>query len=152
MANPDFNRYMPGPFDRSESDAMIDRFEAQFDQDGFGMWALELVEEARFIGCVGLAARKSLPFSPCVEIGWRISPQFWNRGYATEGAQAVLDFGLGSLALDEVVSFTVPDNLASRRVMEKIGMIRDPDGDFDHPALKPGHPLRPHILYRIKRP
>ena len=81
-----------------------------------------------------------------------ILPRFWNHGYATEGALALLRFGFEEVGLEEIVSFTVADNLASRRVMEKIGMVHDPDGDFEHPGLEPGHPLRPHILYRIKRP
>ena len=152
MADPEFNRYMPGPFDRSESDAMIERFEEHFKIEGFGMWALELPGQVPFIGCTGLTVpRTDLPFCPCVEIGWRIVSQFWNHGYATEAAKASLQFGFEQLGLDEIVSFTVADNLASRRVMEKIGMSRDTEGDFEHPALAEGHPLRPHILYRKQR-
>jgi ribosomal-protein-alanine N-acetyltransferase len=152
MADPAFNRYMPGPFDRAESDVMVDRFRERFEIDGFSMWVAELPGEARFIGCVGLnIPRTPLPCGPCVEIGWRIVPRFWNHGYATEGALALLRFGFDEVGLDEIVSFTVADNLASRRVMEKIGMVRDLDGDFGHPALAEGHPLRTHILYRIQR-
>lgn len=151
MADPEFNRYMPGPFSRSRSNSMLDQFQTHFEKNGFGIWAVELKETTQFIGCIGLAIRENLPFSPCVEIGWRIRPRFWNQGYATEGALAALDLGLGPLKLGEIVSFTVPENLASLRVMEKIGMMRDPEGDFDHPNLEPGHPLRRHVLYRIKR-
>jgi RimJ/RimL family protein N-acetyltransferase len=152
MADVEFNRYMPGPFDRSESDAMIEHFQDNFETEGFGMWALELPGKTPFIGCVGLTVpRTALPFCPCVEIGWRIAPRLWNHGYATEGALAALRFGFEQAELDEIVSFTVPDNLASCRVMEKIGMRHDPDGDFEHPGLVEGHPLRAHILYRIKR-
>ncbi|PXF20885.1 MAG: GNAT family N-acetyltransferase, partial [Methanobacteriota archaeon] len=136
MADAEFNRYMPGPFDRSESDAMIEQFEGNFEIDGFGMWALELPGKTPFIGCIGLTVpRTALPFCPCVEIGWRIAPRFLNHGYATEGALAALRFGFEQAELDEIVSFTVPDNLASRRVMEKIRMRRDSEGDFEHPAL-----------------
>ena len=88
-------------------------------------------------------------FTPCVEIGWRLAAPYWGRGYATEGARAALAVGFETLGLGEIVSVTVPANLRSRRVMEKIGMTRDPADDFDHPALSEGHPLRRHVLYRI---
>ena len=153
MASPDFNRYMPGPFDRAESDAMFNQIQEHLALHGFGLWALELPGEASFIGSVGLTIpRVKMPFSPCVEIGWRIHPRHWNRGYATEAAEASVHHGFNELELDEVVSFTVSENLSSRRVMEKIGMTRDPEGDFEHPGLKEGHPLRPHVLYRMKSP
>lgn len=87
---------------------------------------------------------------PAVEIGWRLAADHWNQGYASEGARAVLDFGFTCLGLDEIVSFTVPLNLRSRRVMEKIGMTRSPAEDFDHPLAPEGHPLRRHVLYRIR--
>jgi RimJ/RimL family protein N-acetyltransferase len=87
-----------------------------------------------------------------VEIGWRLATRFWNQGLATEGARAVLRFGFVTLGLEEIVSFTTTDNLASRRVMEKIGMRRDPADEFDHPGLGEGHPLRRHVLYRITSP
>ena len=90
-------------------------------------------------------------FTPCVEIGWRLAAAFWNRGYATEGARAALAFGFEQLGLDEIVSYTVPGNVRSRRVMEKIGMVHDPGGDFEHPLLPPGHHLSRHVLYRLKR-
>jgi len=152
MADPEFNRYMPGPFDREESDAMYARNLSHFEAKGFGIWAVELPGQAAFIGSLGLVIPRSpLPFCPCVEIGWRILPRYWGCGYATEGALAALRYGFEELDLDEIVSFTVPENLASRRVMEKIGMTRDPDGDFEHPALAEGHPLRPHVLYRVNR-
>src|SRR5262249_31823228 len=89
--------------------------------------------------------------TPCVEIGWRLAAEYWNRGYATEGARAALDFGFKILQLEEVVSFTVPGNIRSQRVMEKIGMTHSPSDDFDHPLLPEGHPLRRHVLYRIGR-
>ena len=88
-------------------------------------------------------------FTPCVEIGWRLAAPYWGRGYATEGARAALAVGFETLGLGEIVSSTVPGNLRSRRVMEKIGMARDPADDFDHPALPEGHRLRRHVLYRI---
>src|SRR5262249_46282144 len=91
-------------------------------------------------------------FTPCVEIGWRLSADHWGRGYATEGAAAALAFGFNVLGLPQVVSFTAAPNLRARRVMEKIGMKHDPEDDFDHPSLSEGHPLRRHVLYRVVSP
>jgi RimJ/RimL family protein N-acetyltransferase len=91
-------------------------------------------------------------FTPCVEVGWRFRPQFWGRGYATEAARLALDYGFNTLKLSEIVSFTAVDNQRSRRVMERIGMRRDPAGDFDHPRVPEGHPLRRHVLYRLTAP
>lgn len=87
---------------------------------------------------------------PCVEIGWRIAYAHWDKGIATEGARAALDAAFGELALPEVVSFTVTDNTRSRRVMERLGMHHDPREDFDHPGIEEGHPLRRHVLYRVR--
>jgi ribosomal-protein-alanine N-acetyltransferase len=87
-------------------------------------------------------------FTPCVEIGWRLAAEFWNRGYATEAAREAMRFGFEELRLTEIVSLTVPANLPSRRVMEKIGMVRNPDDDFDHPLVPEGNPMRQHVLYR----
>jgi RimJ/RimL family protein N-acetyltransferase len=102
---------------------------------------------------VGLSVpRFHAHFTPCVEIGWRLSAEYWGRGYATEGAKAALSFGFDELQLVEIVSYTVPDNVRSRRVMERIGMTHDAAGDFDHPVLPEGHRLRRHVLYRIARP
>jgi RimJ/RimL family protein N-acetyltransferase len=110
------------------------------------------VGAAPFVGFVGLAVpRFDSPFMPCVEIGWRLAAEHWGRGYATEGARAALDFGFQRLSLDEIVSYTVPDNVRSRRVMEKIGMTHRSDEDFDHPLLPQGHRLRRHVLYRLAR-
>ena len=89
-------------------------------------------------------------FTPCVEIAWRLARPFWGRGYATEAAAAALAFAFESLRLDQVVAFTTPDNVASRRVMERLGMARDPRDDFEHPLLPEGHVLRPHVLYRAR--
>jgi ribosomal-protein-alanine N-acetyltransferase len=114
------------------------------------MWAVEVPGAAQFIGFVGLMrATFAAPFTPAVEIGWRLARPYWNRGYATEGARAVLTFAFDTLRLPEVVSFTAAINLPSRRVMEKLGMRHDPAEDFDHPRVPAGSPVRRHVLYRI---
>jgi len=119
---------------------------------GFGFWAIEVPGEAEFAGFTGLAVpRFTSHFTPCVEIGWRIAHEHWGRGYAPEAARAALAHGFEGLGLDEIVSFTAVANLRSRRVMEKLGMSRDPADDFEHPSLAPGHPLRRHVLYRVRR-
>jgi RimJ/RimL family protein N-acetyltransferase len=145
-------QFMPACLSRAESDRVVDRIEAQFETHGFGLFAVELRQKKDFIGFLGLSAPDfEACFTPCVEIGWRIAAEHWNQGLATEGARAVLDQAFGALGLREIVSFTMPANIASRRVMEKIGMSRTPQDDFDHPQLTQGHPLRRHVLYRIDR-
>ena len=136
-----------------ESDALASRIQEHFERHGFGLWAVEIPDATTFAGFIGLSIPGfGAPFTPCVEIGWRLAPAYWGRGYATEGARAVLNFAFSELRLDEVVSFTVPGNLPSRRVMEKIGMVHDPADDFDLP-VRPGGPRpRRHVLYRITRP
>jgi RimJ/RimL family protein N-acetyltransferase len=152
-ADPRVMEYIPGLLDRAESDAFADRIDRAFDDQGFGLWAVEVRGEGEFVGFVGLARPAfDAPFTPCVEVGWRLARKAWGRGYATEGARAALAFGFERLGLPEIVSFTVPANRRSRRVMEKLGMARDPSEDFDHPRLAEGHRLRRHVLYRIARP
>ena len=134
-----------GPvMDRAESDAFMDRIEQRFDEHGFGLWCVELDGES--IGFTGL----SVPwFRDGVEVGWRIRSACWGHGYAPEAARAVLAVAFDDVGLDEVISFTAAINAKSRRVMEKIGLTRDPDADFEHPSVPEGSPLRPHVLYRI---
>ncbi|HEY4776568.1 MAG TPA: GNAT family N-acetyltransferase, partial [Candidatus Acidoferrales bacterium] len=123
-----------------------------FKKHGFGLFAAELRKDQTFIGFVGVAVPSfKAHFTPCVEIGWRLSADYWGRGLATEGATAVVKYAFEDLALDALVSFTVPKNIRSRRVMEKIGMTRDASDDFDHPDLPERHPLRRHVLYRLRR-
>jgi RimJ/RimL family protein N-acetyltransferase len=143
--------FLPFQVDRETSDALAARIEAHFDAHGFGLWAVEVPGVAPFAGFVGLSVpRFEAHFTPCVEIGWRLAAEHWGRGYAAEGARAALRFGFEVAKLREIVSFTVPANQRSRRVMEKLGMTRDPADDFDHPALAAGDPLRRHVLYRIR--
>ena len=142
--------FFPSRLSRVESDALADRIQEHFREQGFGLWAIEIPDVAPFIGFAGLTVpRFSARFTPCVEVGWRLAFEHWGRGYATEAARLALAYGFGSLALSEVVSFTSTGNHRSRAVMERLGMRRDPADDFDHPALPDSHPLRRHVLYRI---
>ena len=151
-ADPEVMEYFPAPLTRRESDAMIDRMERGFDEHGYGLWALEVRETGRFIGFTGLVwQRFDAPFLPALEVGWRLARDAWGKGYATEAARESLRFGFDELDLEEIVSFTVPANERSRRVMERLGMRHSPDEDFEHPRVPPGHPLRRHVLYRLSR-
>ena len=144
--------HFPGTLTPAESDDLAARIGDHFAEHGFGAWAVEARGAAGFVGFVGLSIpRFRAHFTPCVEIGWRLAREHWGRGYAPEAARAALAFGFERLGLDQIVSFTVPANLKSRRVMEKIGMRRDPGDDFDHPSLPAGHRLRRHVLYRLNR-
>jgi RimJ/RimL family protein N-acetyltransferase len=144
--------HFPGVLSREESDALAARIEESLERRGFGLWAVEIPDVTSFAGFVGLSFPGfEAPFTPCVEIGWRLAFAHWGAGYATEGARAVRDFAFAQLGLDEIVSFTVPDNVRSRRVMEKLGMTHDPADDFDHPAHPDGHRLRRHVLYRLAK-
>lgn len=146
-------RFLPRALDRAESDALADRIERHFERHGFGLWAVETRAGEPFVGFVGLQIPGfEADFTPCVEIGWRLGRASWGRGFATEAAAAALRFAFSDLALPEVVSFTVPGNRRSRAVMERLGMRRDPAENFEHPGLAPGHPLRAHVLYRLRAP
>jgi RimJ/RimL family protein N-acetyltransferase len=135
---------------RVESDAMVDGINKHFSEHGFGLWAIEVPDVASFIGFAGLAVQLfSAHFTPCVEVGWRLAFEHWGHGYATEGARLALGYGFGTVALREVVSYTSATNRRSRAVMERLGMRRDPADDFDYSRLPEGHPLRPHVLYRL---
>jgi RimJ/RimL family protein N-acetyltransferase len=149
-ADPRVMEYFLSVLSREDSDMLAARIDSSFAQRGFGFWAVEIDGVVPFAGFVGLSIpRFEAPFTPCVEIGWRLAHAYWNQGYASEGARAALRFGFETVQLAEIVAFTVPANLRSRRVMEKIGMTRNPADDFDHPAISAGHPLRRHMLYRI---
>ena len=123
-----------------------------FDRHGFGLWAVQPLDGPEFIGFAGLSIpHYEAPFMPAVEIGWRLAFEFWGNGYASEAAKAVLSHAWDVLQLDEIKSITIPTNLRSRAVMERIGMTRDLNGDFEHPLLPPEHPLRLHVRYRKQR-
>jgi RimJ/RimL family protein N-acetyltransferase len=154
-ADPRVMEYFPATLTREESDAGIDRVEAHFACHGFGVWAAELRGTGELIGFIGLNLPEfEAPFTSqstaAVEIGWRLAAEHWGKGLATEGARAALHDAFTELRLQEVVSFTTVNNQRSRRVMEKLGMTRNPADDFDHPAVPEGHPLRRHVLYRLR--
>ncbi len=150
-ADPVVMEYFPDTLSTKESAALIERIEASFEQHGYGLWAVEITERDRpLIGCIGLLpVEPDLPCAPAVEVGWRLARAYWGHGYTTEAASAAIAFGFDRLHLDEIVSFTACRNLRSQRVMERLGMRRDPGGDFEHPRLPVGDSLRAHVLYRI---
>jgi len=149
-SDPRVMQHMPKLLDRAESDASVKRIKENFAQHGFGLWAVELIGIADFIGFTGLSVpRFAAHFTPCVEIAWRLAYDYWGFGYATEAACAARDFGFTQLGLTQIVSFTVPANQRSRKVMERIGLKYSPADDFQHPLLPEGHPLRHHVLYRL---
>lgn len=149
-------RYFPARMTKEQSDALGERIKAAFErQRGWGLWALEERVTGRFLGFAGLAdANFAAAFTPATEIGWRLRRDAWGLGYATEAARAALAYAFAAdgLGLSEVVSFTASVNERSRAVMRRLGMRRDAAGDFNHPALADGHPLRHHVLYRIEPP
>jgi 3-dehydroquinate dehydratase / shikimate dehydrogenase len=151
-ADPRVMKYFPKTLTIEETQQFITVLKSKFEKDGFSFFATELKSTGEFIGMIGLSIPSyETPFTPCVEIGWRIAYEHWNKGYATEGALACLDFGFNELKLKKIVSFTAVENKTSQRIMEKIGMNRVEDGDFDHPRLPEGHPLRRHVLYSMNK-
>jgi RimJ/RimL family protein N-acetyltransferase len=148
-ADPLVMEHFPSLLSAAESDAFVDRMEACFEERGYGLWAVELRGTAAFVGCVGLLPVDiDAHFTPAIEVGWRLARAFWGRGIATEAAIAAISFGFDELALTGIVAFTAARNLPSRRVMARLGMLRDPAEDFLHRDLPPGNPLAPHVLYR----
>ncbi len=152
-ADPKVMEYFKTPLTRAESDSFIDRMEDVFEQNGYSFWAVEEKISGKLLGLTGLApVMFDAPFTPAVEIGWRIASDSWGKGYAPEAARMAFDIGFRYLDLPEIVSFTAVINQKSRSVMEKLGMTQDVAGSFDHPNLPEGHMLRPHVLYRMKTP
>ena len=149
-ADPEVVRHLRGPLTREESDAFADRIEECWAERGWGLWAVEVGGGAPFIGYVGLWPAEHVTGDPC-EVGWRLAHEHWGRGYAPEAAREALRFGFDVVGLDHIVSFTIPANRASWRVMEKIGLRRVEGGDFDHPGVDTAtqpHLVR-HVLYRL---
>jgi len=151
-ADPRVMEFFPKRLGRAESNALAKRIVEGFVERGYGLWALEVPGVADFIGFVGLSVPTfEAHFTPCVEVGWRLAVPHWGKGYATEGAKVALAFGFYELGAEEIVAFTAPANKPSRRVMERLGMTHAPADDFEHPGLPEGHPLRQHVLYRLRK-
>jgi len=151
--DPRVGDWLGGVSDRAASDATLDRINAHIDAHGWGLWAAERKADGRLVGMIGLSTVKAdaLPVGPAVEMGWRLAPEAWGEGLATEGAQAALDWGLANIDAREIIAFTAATNLKSQSVMTRIGMTPDPSRDFDHPRLAEGHPLRRHVVYAARR-
>jgi RimJ/RimL family protein N-acetyltransferase len=151
-ADPRVMEHFPEVLSREQSDALVDRIGQRWEEDGIGLWALELRADGGFIGFTGITPpRFEADFTPAFEVGWRLAVDAWGQGYATEAARAALRFGFENRGLDEILSWTVPANVRSRAVMERLGMTHDPADDFDHPLIAVGSPLRRHVLYRLAR-
>lgn len=154
-ADPEVMEHFQGTMTREASDAFVDRIRARWQDHGWGLWAVEVPGVAPFIGYVGLWPADYLPqpIGPQIEVGWRLARPFWGRGYATEAARVALAVGFQEVGLDEIVSFTVPQNGRSRAVMQRIGLVEDPSSSFDHPrvdAAQYPHLVR-HVFYRLSR-
>jgi RimJ/RimL family protein N-acetyltransferase len=150
-ADPEVMEYFASPQTWESSDASVDAWQAELDQYGWSNWALEERGTGEFLGFAGLSMpRRTFPFSPCVEVGWRLARPYWGKGFATEAALASLRVGFQRLHLAEIVSFAAIGNIRSRAVMKRIGML-DAHEDFEHPGVPAGHALRWHCLYRIGR-
>ena len=149
-ADPAVVEHLQGPLSREHSDDFVDRIEHHWDEHGWGLWAVEVVGGSPFVGYVGVWPAGYVE-PGMVEVGWRLASEHWGHGYATEAAREALRFGFEEIGLDEIVSFTVPQNERSWRVMERIGLVHDPSGDFDHPRVDATtHPeLVRHVLYRL---
>ncbi len=150
-ADAQVRRYFPSIATEEQALGEAQRCRDAIAQRGWGMWALEVPGMLPFAGFVGLnVPHFDAPWVPAVEIGWRLASAAWGQGLATEAAQAALGFGFARLGLREIVAIAVPTNAPSRRVMDRLGMAHDPDGDFDHPRIESGHPLQRHVLYRTQ--
>jgi len=150
-ADPEVMRHFPALLTPAQSDAAIDRWNAQLAERGWSNWAVERRDTSEFIGYVGLTMpRWTLPCTPCVEVGWRLRREAWGQGFATEAATTCLRVGFEQLGLGEIHSFTAVVNRPSIAVMERIG-LRNLQADFEHPAMPEGHALRRHVIYRVTR-
>jgi len=150
-ADPRVMEHFVAPLSREESDAIAGKIRGEMARRGAGMWAVEIPRDLPFAGFCGLSVPSfEAPFLPAVEVGWRLARAAWGHGYATEAARAAVRFGFDALGLREIVSFTTLANVRSTRVMEKLGMSVDSAGAFDHPRVPVGHPVRPHVLYRLR--
>ncbi|HEY1796969.1 MAG TPA: GNAT family N-acetyltransferase [Stellaceae bacterium] len=150
-ADPEVTALLLGPFDRAKSDEWVALARDFWRANGYGQWVVEVPGEAKFAGVVGLTRILwEAPFTPVVEAAWRLARPYWGRGIAFEAARAAIEDGFSRLRLEEIVAITTPPNERSWRLMERLGMVRDTAGDFDHPRVPDGHPLKRHVLYRLK--
>jgi ribosomal-protein-alanine N-acetyltransferase len=150
-ADPEVMEHRLATLSRRESDRLIDETEASFDTHGFGLWAVERIEDGRLLGFIGFGLSDfDAPFCPAVDVGWTLARDVWGHGYATEGAVAALGFAFYRLQLDEVVAHTSAVNARSQAVMRRLGMTHDPGDDFDAPWYEAGHPRRRFVLYRMR--
>jgi RimJ/RimL family protein N-acetyltransferase len=150
-ADPEVMRYFPATLTRTQSHEFAGYVQQTIERQGWGLWAVEVSDGPAFIGFVGLnRVTFQEHFTPAVEVGWRLARPYWGNGYATEAATAALSFGFEQLDLAEIVSFTTTSNEPSIRVMRRLGMRHDAAGDFDHPRVPEGSPLRRHVLYRLR--
>lgn len=151
--DPRVGDWLGGAIDRAASDALLDRAAAHQAEHGFSFWGAERKADRVLIGMIGLAVVEAhaLPVGPAIEIGWRLIPDAWGGGYASEGARAALDWGFANIACDEIIAFTARTNLRSQAVMRRLGMSPDPARDFEHPRLAADHPLRPHVVFAVRR-
>ena len=151
-ADPVVMEYFPKTYTREESDEMAQYLGARLDRSGYGSWVLEPRDGPDFGGIITL---QEVPFeahfTPAKEVGWRLPTATWGKGLATEAAAAAIDFAFRTLGWDEIVAMTAVLNERSQRVMQRLGMQRDPSEDFDNPRIAPGNPLRRHVLYRLKK-
>jgi RimJ/RimL family protein N-acetyltransferase len=150
-ADPKVMEHFPRTSTPEETDRWVDKIVTRMEQQGYGLWAVEVPGAADFIGFIGLNPAEAILGRPVLEIGWRLAAEHWGHGYATEGACASLAHAFDVLGKDEVVSFTTTGNQRSRHVMEKLGLVRRPEDDFDHPGVPPTWSGRRHVLYRITR-
>lgn len=147
----DVMKYFPNILSEEETRTMMQRIENHFQTHGFGLFAIEKLSTKEFIGYTGfMVPRFESFFTPCIEIGWRIKKEEWNKGYATEAAKACLVYGFQNLNLNKIYSFTSAVNHPSEKVMQKIGMKKE--GEFEHPNIANDSPLRRHVLYKIENP
>lgn len=152
LGDPIVRRFYPATATPEEVDAQIDNSILQAKRDGFHLQAVEFKSSGELVGLLGLARLTPLMQSFTkgeVEIGWQFDKRFWGQGLAPEAARVWLDYAWTVLRLPQVIAYTAVMNVPSQRVMEKIGMVKDPDGEFDHPKIEAGHPLRRHVVYRI---
>lgn len=151
-ADPEVMELLLGPYDRTKNDESVAWARGVWREHNYGLWVVELPGEAPFIGVVGLnRIGYEAHFTPAVEVAWRLARPYWGRGFAYEAARATIEDGFFRLGLDEIVGVTTPPNRRSWRLMERLGMVRDGDGDFIHPRVPEGHPLQLHVLYRLRR-